>query len=189
MADPALNIPRISAKEYLEMERDNACKHEFVDGIVYMMAGASRRHNLISGDVFGAFLSKVAPPCQVFSSDMRVHVKESLSERFYYPDIHVSCSDLDNNEQFSSQPVLVIEVASESTAAYDRREKFEGYRLLSSLQEYILVQQTEPRVEVFRKRTGWQPETFGPADEIALESVGLKVSVADFYRRVTFGGG
>jgi len=186
MADPALSIPRISAKEYLEMERDASCKHEFVDGIVYMMAGANRRHNLISGDFFGAMLSRLAPPCEVFSSDMKVHVKSHATERYYYPDTHVSCSDLDNDEQFNAMPVLVVEVASDSTEDYDRREKFEAYRLLPSLQEYVLVQQTEPKVVVFRKRTIWQPETLGGADEIALESIGLKLPVTEFYRRVKF---
>ena len=186
MADPALSIPKISAKEYLEIERDASCKHEFVDGIVYAMAGASRQHNLISGDVFGALLNRLSPPCQVFFSDMKVHVKAHTSERYYYPDIHVSCSDLDNNDQFTSMPVLVIEVASDSTEGYDRGEKFEGYRMLPSLQEYVLVQQTKPQVELFRKRTEWKLETYGLADQFALESVGLKLPVAAFFRRVPF---
>ena len=186
MADQALNIPRISAKEYLEMERDVSCRHEFVDGIVYMMAGASRRHNLISGDVFGALLNRLALPCQVFSADMKVHVQASTTDRYYYPDTHVSCSDLDQDEQFSTMPIVVVEVASESTGGYDRREKFEAYRLLPSLQEYVLVQQATPLVEVFRKRTGWQPEVYGPGDEISLESIGQKMPVATFYRRVSF---
>ena len=184
MADTALTIPRISAKEYLEIERDATNKHEFVDGIVYAMAGASRRHNLISGDVFRALMNKVAPPCQVFSSDMKVHVKASTTERFYYPDTHVSCSDLDLEDQFNTMPVLVVEVASDSTGGYDRREKFEAYRLLPSLQEYVLVQQTDILVELFRKRTGWLPETFGATDTMMLESIGQSLPVAAFYQRV-----
>lgn len=186
MADPALNIPRLSAKEYLQMERDNACKHEFVDGIVYMMAGASRQHNLISGDVFTSLMNRVSSPCTVYSSDMKVHVKASASERFYYPDTHVTCSDLDNDKQYNKMPVLVVEVASDSTEGYDRQEKFAGYRLLPSLQEYVLVQQARPLVEVFRKRTGWASETLGPGDDIILESIGLKIPVAELYRRVIF---
>jgi Uma2 family endonuclease len=186
MADPALNIPRISAKEYLQNELHNTCKHEFVDGIVYMMAGASRQHNLISGDVFTSLMNRVSSPCFVYSSDMKVHVKASTSERFYYPDTHVTCSDLDNDQQYNMMPVLVVEVASDSTEGYDRQEKFEGYRLLPSLQEYVLVQQSKPLVEIFRKRTAWAPETFGPGDDITLESIGLNLPVAEFYRRVIF---
>lgn len=186
MTDPVLNIPRISAKEYLELERDTTCKHEFVDGIVYMMAGASRKHNLISGDVFTTLMNRVAPPCTVYASDMKVHVKASTAERFYYPDTHVTCSDLDNDEQFSRLPVLVIEVASDSTEGYDRGEKFASYRLLPSLQEYVLVQQVKPEVELFRRRTEWQPEIHGISDEINFESVRLKLPVAQFYRRVSF---
>ena len=186
MTDLALTIPRISAKEYLEIERDATNKHEFVDGIVYAMAGASRRHNLISGDVFGALLNRLVPPCQVYSSDMKVHVKASTTERFYYPDTHVSCSDLDRDDQFNTMPVLVVEVASDSTGGYDRREKFEAYRLLPSLQEYILVQQTEILVELFRNRTGWQPETFGATDMMTLESIGLSLPITAFYQRVRY---
>lgn len=186
MAEPALNLPRMTAKEYLELERDASCKHEFVDGIVYAMAGASRRHNLISGDVFGALLSRVRPPCVVFSSDMKVHVQESTTERYYYPDTHVSCSDLDNDEQFNSLPLLVVEVASDSTEGYDRGEKFATYRLLPSLLEYVLIQQVTPQVEVFRRRTGWQSEHFGLADQVTLESIQLTLPVATFYQRVTF---
>ena len=186
MADAARNIPRLTAREYLELERDASCKHEFVDGIVYAMAGASRRHNLIAGDVFGALLRQVTPPCIVFQSDMKVHVKESTTERYYYPDTHVTCSDLDKDDQFSTMPVLVVEVASDSTEDYDRGEKFASYRLLASLLEFVLVQQTMAQVTLFRKRLEWQPEHYGLADEIVLESIQLRLPVALFYRRVTF---
>ena len=186
MADPALTIPRISAKEYLEIERDATNKHEFVDGIVYAMAGAGRRHNIISGNVFATLHNRVSPPCQVFSSDMRVHVKADPVERFYYPDTHVSCSDLDKEEHFNAMPVLVVEVASPSTGGYDRTAKFESYRLLPSLQEYVLFQQAEMLVELFRKRTGWQPVKYAAADTITFESIGQTLPVALFYRGVTY---
>ena len=186
MADAARNIPRLTAREYLELERDASCKHEFVDGIVYAMAGASRRHNLIAGDVFGALLRQVTPPCIVFQSDMKVHVKESTTERYYYPDTHVTCSDLDENDQFSTMPVLIVEVASESTEDYDRGEKFASYRLLPSLLEYVLVQQAMAQATLFRKRTVWRPEIYGLADDMVLESVRQTIPVAQFYSRIAF---
>lgn len=185
MADVARNIPRMTAAEYLEMERQASWKHEFVDGIVYAMAGASRTHNLISGDAFGALLAKVVPPCRVFGSDMKVHIKYGTDERYYYPDVHVSCSDLDNNEYFSAHPVLIIEVLSPNTAETDRRDKFDDYRLLPSLQEYVLLGQDERRAEVFRRRTEWQNETYTEKDQITLESIRVTLPVSTFYSRVT----
>ena len=100
---------------------------------------------------------------------------------------HAERFDLEEGDaNLITQPVLIVEVASDSTEDYDRGEKFAAYRWLPSLQEYVLVQQTKPLVEVFRKRTEWQPETYGLTDEFALESVGLKLPVATFYRRVAF---
>ena len=186
MADPALNIPRISAKEYIELERDATCRHEFVDGIVYAMAGATKAHNFIAGDAYAAILTKLAPPCQVYLLEVKVQVAANDTERYYYPDVLVSCSDLDNDSYISRQPVLIIEVVSKTTESLDRNDKFAAYRLLSSFQEYVLVLQDRPQVEVYRRRTGWQQELFGRADEVTLESISQTVPVAAFYRRVKF---
>ncbi len=186
MADPALNIPRMSASEYMQFERHASDKHEFVDGIVYAMSGSTRQHNLIAGDVFGALLNRLQPPCIVYSSDVKVHVKQRDREGYYYPDTQVTCSDLDNDPLTTSMPLLVVEVPSDSTAGYDRNAKFESYRLLPSLQEYVILQQNEPKLELFRKRTEWKLEAFGPMDNVTFESVQLTFPVAQFYRRVVF---
>jgi Uma2 family endonuclease len=186
MADAASKLPRMSASEYLELERDVPYRHEFADGLVYAMAGATREHNLISGDIFALLMTGVKPPCVVFQSDMKVNVKTQDTEHFYYPDTHVICSDLDRHKQFNKRPVLVVEVASDRSDDYDRGEKFTTYRKLPSLREYMIVQQAKPSVELFRKRTQWKSETYGPADELVLESIQLALSVAQFYRRVIF---
>jgi Uma2 family endonuclease len=186
MADPALNIPRISAKEYLEMERDATCKHEFIDGIVYSMAGASLRHNTISLDIRGLLRGRLARPCRPYAADVKVLIQTSTTERYFYPDVLVTCSDLDNDSHVIKQPVLIIEVVSESTKDFDRGDKFAAYRLLPSFQEYLLVQQDKPEIELFRKRTNWLSEAFGLADEIVLESVQLKLPVSAFYQDIDF---
>ena len=186
MADPALHVPRISAKEYLEMERDATCRHEFIDGVVYMMAGASRQHNTISLDIRGLLRGRLARPCQPFALDVKVLVQTATTERYFYPDVLVTCSDLDNDADITKQPVLIIEVVSESTKDFDRGDKFVAYRLLPSFQEYLLVQQDRPEIELFRKRTGWQPEMFSMGREITLESVQLKLPVAAFYQDANF---
>ena len=186
MADPALSIPRMTAKEYVAIERQSTTRHEFVDGVVYAMTGTTKRHDLISGDLFGALLNHLQPPCIVYTANVKVHVDSQDTEAYYYPDVHVSCSDLDNDALSSAMPVLVIEVASDSTADYDRGAKFASYRKLPSLIEYVIAQQVAPQVEVFRKRNGWQSERFGPGDSVTLESVQLTLPIAQFYRRVGF---
>jgi Uma2 family endonuclease len=186
MADPALSIPRIAAPEYLRMERHASCKHEFVNGIVYAMAGASRRHNDITNDVYNAILARLELPCRANTLGVQVHVSTANEEKFYYPDVVVTCSDLDNDEYLVEQPSLVVEVLSRTTEDADRGYKFDDYRKLPSFQEYVLVHQDEPKVELFRRRTGWLRETYGSGDEIVLESVRQIVTVDTFYRRVKF---
>ena len=186
MAEPALNIPRMTPSEYLALECRANSKHEFVNGVVYAMTGTTKRHDLISGNIFGALLGHLKPPCVVYSANVKVHVEAQDTEAYYYPDVHVSCSDLDSDPLASDMPVLVIEVASDGTADDDRGAKFTSYRKLPSLQEYVIAQQTQPLVEVFRKRTGWQAEKFGPDDTLTLESVQLTLPVVQFYRRVKF---
>ena len=187
MTEAALSLPRLQAREYLELERQASNKHEFADGIMYAMAGAGRNHNLIVTDIVGAFLARLKAPCQIFGADMKVQVRANAAEHYFYPDAHVSCSDLDNAELFNSQPILIVEVASESTEYYDRGEKFGFYRLLPSLQEYVIVQQVTPLIEVFRRRTTWQPEAYRMTDTVRFESVELSVPVSAFYARVNFG--
>ena len=186
MADPALNIPRISAKEYLQMERQSPHRHEFIDGIVYMMTGASRRHNTIALVVQGLLRAKLVRPCRPYALDVKVQVQTATSERYFYPDVLVTCSDLDNDPYIIRQPSLIIEVVSESTKDFDRGEKFAAYKLLPSFAEYLFVQQEQPEIELFRKRTGWQAEKYGLNDVVSLESVQLTLPVSEIYSDIDF---
>lgn len=186
MADAARDIPRMSARDYLALERNSPCKHEFVNGIVYAMAGASRQHDLIKGDVFGALLGRLAPPCQVFSSDVRVRIRTASDECYYYPDNSVTCSDLDTDAYEVTQPSLVVEVLSRSTEDADRGYKFDDYRKLPSLQEYVLVHQERACVELYRRRTNWEKEVYEPDAEITFESVRVTLPVTVLYQRVKF---
>lgn len=181
MADAARHIPRMTAEEYLRVESQSMCRHEFVDGLVYAMVGASRRHNTIALDIRGLLRTRLTAPCQPYALEVKVQVKTQLTDRFYYPDVVVSCSELDDDAYIVRQPVLIIEVSSESTRDFDRGEKFSSYRLIPSLQEYLLVEQDEPKVDLYRKRTHWQSESCGAADELMLESVNVQVPVSAFY--------
>lgn len=176
----------ISPDEYLEREQEGATKHEFVDGAVYAMAGASGRHNLVAGNIFAALHNHLAERCRVFTADMKLRIKAVAKTLFYYPDLMVSCAAEDQTADFIEQPVLVIEVLSPSTERIDRTEKFDAYRRIPSLQEYVLADQDMPKVEVFRRRTAWAREEFYPDDGFTLESAALEMTVAQVYRRVAF---
>ena len=182
MADAARHIPRMTAEEYLRVESQSTCRHEFVDGLVYAMVGASRRHNTIALDIRGLLRARLTAPCQPYALEVKVQVKTQLTDRFYYPDVAVSCSELDDDAYIVRQPALIIEVSLESTRDFDRGEKFSSYKLIPSLQEYLLVEQDEPKVNLFRKRTDWQIESYGVADEIKLECINVRLPVASFYQ-------
>jgi Uma2 family endonuclease len=181
MADPARKFPIISPEEYLERERDASMKHEFVDGVVYMMAGTSRRHNAVALDIRGLLRGRLAKPCEPYAIDVKLEVTEADQLHYFYPDVLVTCSDLDNHSHFVRQPSLIVEVLSDSTREYDRGAKFEKYKLLPSLQEYLLVEQDVQRLELFRKRTEWAPEVHNPPASITLDSVQLTFPVSAFY--------
>ena len=186
MADAVRDFPRMSAAEYLQMEKQATNRHEFVNGVVYAMAGGSREHDFIGGDVYASLLSQIEPPCNVFTSDMKVRIRAVNDECYYYPDVSISYSDLDNDRYEIAQPSLIVEVLSRSTENADRGYKFDHYRLLPSLQEYVLVYQERPCVEIYRRRTDWKKETFEPDASITFESIEVSLPVAQFYRRVKF---
>lgn len=184
MADAARDIPRCTAKEYLEFENDGRLKHEFVNGLVYAMAGASRRHNLIAGDLYTALnIHLPLDRCQAYALDTKVHIATSDEELYVYPDVFVTCSTQDTDTYSSDKPVLVAEVTSPSTEGYDRGEKFRSYQKLASLQEYGLLSQDEQRLDLFRRRTGWTNEVYRGSDVVTFESVALAVPISTFYRR------
>ncbi len=186
MADAALDIPRMSAKDYLALEKQSPVRHEFVNGLVYAMAGASKRHDAIALAVLTALDARLSPPCQPFSSDVKVHIRSAPDECFYYPDMSITCSDLDKDPYLVKLPTLIVEVLSRTTEDADRGYKFANYRTLPSLQEYVLVHQARPQVELYRRRNNWEKENFEFEAEITLESVGVTLPISAFYRRVGF---
>jgi Uma2 family endonuclease len=186
MAEAAREFPRCTAQEYLEFENDGSLKHEFVNGIVYAMSGASRRHNLIAGDLHTALnVHLPADRCQAYALDTKVRIRTLDEERYFYPDVFVTCSKLDSDAYSSNQPVLVVEVVSPSTEEFDKGAKFEAYRTLASLQEYGILSQEVRQLLLFRKRTGWTIEQYRDDDAVTFESVGLTLPVSTLYRRVT----
>src|SRR5215211_8263317 len=141
----------LSPEEYLAIERKSEIKHEYFAGEVFAMVGASKRHNLITANIIRLLGNQLADrPRNVYPSDMRVKV--SATGKYTYPDVVVACDE----EQFDDEekdtllnPVVIFEVLSESTEAYDRGKKFEQYQQIESLTEYVLVAQEPHRIEQY----------------------------------------
>src|SRR5205085_5153555 len=144
----------LSAEEYLAIERKAEYKSEYVDGVMYAMAGSSERHNLIAGNIITELNIQLrTTPCKVYPSDLKVRVPDS--RKFFYPDVSVVCGETkfaDDERDVILNPVLIVEVLSESTAAFDRGKKFQSYQQIESLQEYLLVAQDEYVLEHYLRQ-------------------------------------
>lgn len=172
-----------SAEDFLKWESTQDTKHEFADGIAYAMSGAGEKHVTISGNVFAALRNHVrGTPCRAYIADMKLRVEKANA--FFYPDVFVTCSESDaRREDYKADPVLVIEVLSPTTAAYDRGPKFAHYRQLPSLMEYVLIEPDRISVEIFRRdATGhWVLYPYGPGETVAFTSIGLNLPVEVIY--------
>jgi Uma2 family endonuclease len=173
----------ISPDEYLlrENDRPDDIKHEYVNGQIYAMAGASRGHNLVTM-AFSALLFNHlrGSGWLVFQSDMKVRIQTLDGTRFYYPDVQVAREE-ETESHFNTSPCLILEVLSGSSALKDRSEKLSAYRLIPALQEYVLCSQDSPHVEIYRRSTEWKMEHYTTAQTFQLESVKLEVAVDDLY--------
>jgi Uma2 family endonuclease len=177
----------LSPAEYLDREEKSPVKCEYVNGEIYAMSGAKRRHNLIAANLLyrarGAAAGRRSGS-QVFGSDMKVHVETHNS--FYYPDLSACCDPSDRDELFLSRPCFIVEVLSPSTALIDRREKRASYTTLESLREYVMVDQDRMLVEMYRRESsGWRGYLLNqPGDVVESTCLGLEVSLQQIYEGV-----
>jgi Uma2 family endonuclease len=183
---------RMTYAEYLAAEETSPVKHEFLDGVAYAMAGGTIEHAALSASVIGLLTRALSGrPCRVFSSDARVRVLATgLST---YPDVTVVCGKLEVDAEDPHaivNPVLLVEVLSDSTEAADRGEKAAHYRRIPSLRELVLVSQRGPRIEVQRRSDAGHWELFeaGPGERAVLASVGCELEVDAVYRDPLAGG-
>ena len=181
--------PRVSPSQYLARERRAHIKHEYQDGLVTAMAGATKEHVSINVNLtieLGTQLK--GSPCQVFSSDMRARVPGSNSYR--YPDLAVACDPLFEDDVFDTltNPVVLVEIASPATQALDRSTKWNQYRTLPTLRDYVLIAPT--RVEVEHRHRAPDGENWfvrvleSLQDELVLDSVNCRVALADIYANI-----
>lgn len=186
MGEPVI---RVSYEEYLAQAEASEVRLEFVDGVVYAMAGGSPTHSrlciAVSAEIRGALKGR---RCVVHGSDLRVFIQ--ATRRATYPDVSVFCDALERAESdtlSATNPRLLVEVLSPSTESSDRGEKFAHYQTLASLEEYVLVSQVSPRVEVFSRvrdpagRDEWRLRIYGPGDDVVLGSLDVAISLDAVY--------
>jgi Uma2 family endonuclease len=178
-----------TASDYLDWERQQPLRHEYINGDIYAMTGASRQHNLICGNLLATLHQQLrGKPCEVYASDLRVKVNET--GMYTYPDVVVACADLifeDQQVDTLINPLVLIEVLSPSTEHYDRGAKFLHYRQLSSLRDYLLVSQHDIRIEHYTRQAAqcWLLTEYQRGDEvIALAAIGCVIMVRDVYERI-----
>lgn len=182
---------RMTAAEYLAIERAAEFRSEFFNGEMFAMAGAAGEHNRIKENFGGELYTKLkGGPCESFSTDQRVLV--SPTGLYTYPDILVVCGEVEFADGLFDtivNPRVIVEVLSDSTEAYDRGTKFRQYRQIPTLQEYILIAQKEPAIDQFvRQPNGlWVLTAYSQLDEtFRMSAVPLEIAMADIYRRVKF---
>lgn len=173
-------------EEYLAGELQSRDRHEYLGGSIYAMAGASIEHNLIAGNIFSALRSHLrGKSCQVFMSDVKVRLRISEEDVFYYPDVMVACSPRDTERYFKRYPQVLVEVLSPETESIDRREKFLSYIQIETLSEYLLVAQNKIEVTVFRRANKWQPEIFRlPSEAVSVPSLEFSMPLDLVYEGV-----
>lgn len=178
----------VTAAEYLEGERQSDVRHEFVDGRIYAMSGASVKHNVICLDLAILLENHLrGGPCRTHIEAVKVELADDLSESYYYPDVFVTCEPADDDSHVVRKPKLIVEVLSLSTSRNDRGEKLANYKRIPSVEEIVYIEQDWPEIFVVRRSENWKRRIYTQLDSVIhLESIDLKLRVADFYRSSPF---
>ena len=183
---------KLTPEEYLASERQAGERREYYQGETFLLAGASREHNRISTNVSSALDRQLGDrDCDVYTSDMRVLVGET--GLYTYPDVVVTCGEerfADDTEEVLLNPLVIFEILSTSTEAYDRGRKFQHYQRIESLAEYVLVTQDAVRVERFAGQgSDWlYTDIRGDDGVLELTSIGCQLQLVEIYRRVRLPG-
>jgi len=180
----------LSPEDYLALERQAEYKSEYFDGVVYAMSGASFKHNIIVANLIIELGQQLrGKPCRVLPSDIKVRMPDS--RKFFYPDVSVVCGEPQFHDQRNDvllNPVVIIEVLSESTAAFDRGDKFQAYQQMESLKEYLLISQDKRVVEHYVRQTRelWNyTATVGLESSLSLPSIECTLRLEAVYDKVT----
>lgn len=185
---PKWTSKKLSWQDYIVREAQSQVRHEFVNGDIYAMAGASRNHNRIAGNVFAELHRQLeGKPCEPFMADMKLHIQQGQDEVGYYPDVIVSCDPRDNDRHFVENPSVIFEVLSSSTHRIDTREKLLAYQSVPGLQVYVMLHQDRIRAVVHRRSNQWWPEILEDGNAIlTLDEINVQIPLARIYQRVVW---
>jgi Uma2 family endonuclease len=180
----AIDPEKLTLDDYLILEERSEIRHEYIDGELRAMTGATRRHAQLITNLCCRAKTAAANRCQVYVAGMMLRVEEG--NRMYYPDVVGCCDPADNHDRYLILPCFVIEVLSRRTARIDRREKLAAYFTLPSVEQYAIVEQDCMRIEVYQRERGpWNPDVLEmPDDVLELSCIGLRVALKDVYEGV-----
>ena len=177
--------PEFDFDAYMDWEETQVERHEYLAGEVFAMSGGTDAHYTILGNAYAALRSGLSgTPCRVFISGMKLRIERA--DAVFYPDVFVTCDPRDRQPDASRAkqwPGLIVEVLSDSTAAFDRGRKFELYRQIDTLREYLLIEQDRRHADLFRRNAEglWVLQPAGPGDIIRLDSIGLELALDALY--------
>ena len=173
-----------SFADYLFGERDGEQRHEYLDGEIYAMSGASELHNTVNAELFASLYPHLPDECRAFMSDMKVKIEIATKIYGYYPDIMVACGENEEDPYYRTNPVLLVEVLSPSTRRIDLTEKLAHYTQISSLLEYVIVHPDNPHIMIYRRRNGWRLEHFYAEETFTLDALAVELEVEGIYKKV-----
>ena len=181
-----VSLPRWTVEQYLALDHAGQVRHEYIDGAVYALAGGTQAHSAITINVAAQLHAAVqGGPCRVYSSDLKVRVSPT---RYLYPDVSVGCEvdDQRDDADWLTAPRVVVEVLSDSTAVYDRGDKFAYYRQIASLRDYVLVETGCRLVEVHSRDDagGWRVRHYEGNATVELPSLGVRLALDAIYAGV-----
>ncbi len=185
----AQKLPNLSIQEYLDLEIDSNTKYEYHNGEVYALAGGTLNHGMLCGNIYAEIRNKLrekGAKCKPFTSEVKLNVEKKNS--FVYPDAMVVCGEIETSENeinSVTNPVLIIEVLSKTSANYDRGDKFYLYRQIPTFKEYVIIEQDKAVVDVHYKSENsdlWRITRFeGLNEKVKLQSIDIEISMSDLY--------
>jgi Uma2 family endonuclease len=184
-----LELRLVTVEEYLESESISATKREYLDGVVYAMAGARIVHNVIMLNITVALANRLRGQlCQPYNSENKIRIRLPGKTRFYYPDVSVVCESNPWTDSFQDKPVVIFEVLSEKSRRIDSGEKWDAYLTIPSLASYVMVEEDVPAVVVYRRTdTGFAREVLQGLDAVLqLKEVAIELPFSEIYEKVAF---
>lgn len=182
----ATELTLLTVEEYLKIEQESNDKYEFHNGHIYPMAGGTINHGLICGNIFGEIRAKLKDgDCKTINSEIKLHIEKS--NKYIYPDTMVICGNIETSEDLPNavtNPILIVEVLSKSTADYDRGDKFFFYQQIASLKEYILIEQDKKQIDIYtRKKNLWKTSRVTALDKVLhISCLDIDILIEDIYQ-------